>query len=953
MKKVGFLMLMGLALAAVALLGGANLADAGPGGGTYYANSPAGVNATGDTGLALRKFIDAYAGVGSGNANNLGQYLPIAVKDPTNPYPGSDYYHIALVEYTEKMHSDLPKQTRLRGYRDLIGNVGQPAHYLGPVIVARRDKAVRLLIDNRLNPDNAGGKLFIPVDLSLMGAGNGPPVGTPPAGQPYLQNRTSTHLHGGLTPWISDGTPHQWMVPLEDWGTSYPKGVSFQNVPGMPAPANGSQTLFWTNQQSNRLQFYHEHALGITRLGVYVGIAAGYLITDQQEDDLMDGNVAKGIPQDVIPGRLFPPEYRYGYPLVIQDKTFVPKNIGVQDALWSGHGWGTEGDLWFPHVYEANQDPLAADGSNPFGRWDYGPWFWPPQATVAGPLPVPTATPESFMDTPVINGTAYPYLNVERKAYRFRILNAANDRFWNLQLYYGYSGGGAGATASATVLAGAITAITPGAAGVGYVSDVPVYISGSGGTGTGAYVIANVNAVTGVVSGYTIINGGSGYTAPVTVQVGGPTEVKMVPAIAYPGDPTWPNNVPGSGVVYPTDSRIGGVPDWNTAGPKMIQIGTEGGFLPNPVVIPNQPVTYETNPKNIVVGSVKDHALFLGPAERADVIIDFSQCPAGSTLILYNDSPAPVPAIDVRVDYFTGNPDYSANGGAPSTAIGMGPNTRTIMQFRVGSGAAAPAFSLANLQAQLPVAYAASQPPPIVPQLGYVPAYPASKNTYAQIFFNSLTFTPVGGPGPKTIGFKPKAIQELFDPYGRMNSTLGLELPFTNIQTQTTIPLKYLDPPTEIMQFGETQLWKITHNGVDTHAIHFHLFNVQVINRVGWDNAVRAPDANELGWKETVRMNPLEDIIIAIRPERPYFPFAVPDSIRLFDPTSDPGTKAQFTGIDINGNPITVTNMLYNFGWEYVWHCHLLGHEENDMMRPIKMTGTAVPQVPDYLLLQQ
>ena len=25
-----------------------------------------------------------------------------------------------------------------------------------------------------------------------------------------------------------------------------------------------------------------------------------------------------------------------------------------------------------------------------------------------------------------------------------------------------------------------------------------------------------------------------------------------------------------------------------------------------------------------------------------------------------------------------------------------------------------------------------------------------------------------------------------------------------------------------------------------------------------------------------------------------------------------------------------------NFGWEYVWHCHLLGHEENDMMRPIK-----------------
>ena len=56
-----------------------------------------------------------------------------------------------------------------------------------------------------------------------------------------------------------------------------------------------------------------------------------------------------------------------------------------------------------------------------------------------------------------------------------------------------------------------------------------------------------------------------------------------------------------------------------------------------------------------------------------------------------------------------------------------------------------------------------------------------------------------------------------------------------------------------------TQIWKITHNGVDTHAIHFHLFNVQLINRVGWDGIVKPPDANELGWKETVRMNPLED----------------------------------------------------------------------------------------------
>ncbi len=49
--------------------------------------------------------------------------------------------------------------------------------------------------------------------------------------------------------------------------------------------------------------------------------------------------------------------------------------------------------------------------------------------------PNPSVVMEAFMDTPLVNGAAYPYMEVEPKAYRFRILNAANDRFWNLQLY--------------------------------------------------------------------------------------------------------------------------------------------------------------------------------------------------------------------------------------------------------------------------------------------------------------------------------------------------------------------------------------------------------------------------------------------------------------------------------------------------------------------------------------
>jgi hypothetical protein len=197
---------------------------------------------------------------------------------------------------------------------------------------------------------------------------------------------------------------------------------------------------------------------------------------------------------------------------------------------------------------------------------------------------------------------------------------------------------------------------------------------------------------------------------------------------------------------------------------------------------------------------------------------------------------------------------------------------------------------------------------------------------------------------------EPKAIQELFEmDYGRMNSTLGVELQFTNSTNQTTLPLGYAEPTTEFMspsdmgqQIGSardgTEIWKLTHNGVDTHTIHFHLSDVQLVNRVGWDGAIRPPDDNELGWKESVRMNPLEDAIVAMRPETPPLPFKIGDSIRPIDPTMP--TNHMMTVLNPQGVAVPVDNKPRNFGWEYVWHCHLLGHEENDMMRPVDFAGS-------------
>ena len=61
----------------------------------------------------IRKFVDTLPGLGSGNANNLGNYIPIATKN-TSTFAGSDYYHISVVDYFQKLHSDLPP-TKLRG----------------------------------------------------------------------------------------------------------------------------------------------------------------------------------------------------------------------------------------------------------------------------------------------------------------------------------------------------------------------------------------------------------------------------------------------------------------------------------------------------------------------------------------------------------------------------------------------------------------------------------------------------------------------------------------------------------------------------------------------------------------------------------------------------------------------------------------------------------------------
>ena len=438
-----------------------------------------------------------------------------------------------------------------------------------------------------------------------------------------------------------------------------------------------------------------------------------------------------------------------------------------------------------------------------------------------------------------------------------------------------------------------------------------------------------------------------------------------------------------------TANTPSGLPVEANKGPNWWQIGTEGGWLAAPANIPSQPIGFNMDPTLFNVGNVNQRSLFLGPAERADVIVDFSAF-AGKTLILYNDAPAAVPAGVPTYDYFTGNGNLMDVGGAPMTQPGYGPNTRTIMQIRVSGPATTPTpdATFANLQAVWAKTatkrgvFEVTQEPIIVPQAAYNSAYnltlpsrrqpvPDDRRHPEDLHAAREGSAPGAitlAPNPVTLDLQMKGMHDemggVYDTqFGRMSGMLGLTNP--NSLAAFLIPYNYSSPPTDLVKLSDdvsgapvgslsdgTQIWRIFHNGVDTHPIHVHLFNAQLINRIGQDNKIVDPEPSEFGWKDTFKVNPLEVTFLAMRPVIPtqaQLPFEVLDSVRLIEPGLPEGASLPEPPpagwFDPQGVGIAeVLNHFVNFGWEYVWHCHILAHEEMDMMH--SLVGVAAPMAP-------
>lgn len=553
----------------------------------------------------------------------------------------------------------------------------------------------------------------------------------------------------------------------DQWFTPYQKHIG---------PAFVTNKYTYPNTQPAATMWFHDHVGGETRMNIYSGQTGFYLL--------------RGEPESSVSPPL--PHGHQEIEMLIMDRQF-----------------DTFGQIFFP---DGNPSDAGLNG-NP-----------------GNPTIHPYGIPEFFGDVICVNGKSWPYLEVEPRRYRFRLVDASNARMYALLL----------------------------------------------------------------------------------------------------------------------EDQIG-----NTSGPTVPtiwQIGSDGGLFDVPVAI-NSFVPFTWNPQDTTstpYGSpvFTTPRLFISPAERMDIIIDFTDF-EGEIFTLVNDSPAPFP-----------------NGGTP-----LDPNESLVMQFRVTKPLSSPDNS-------------------------FNPAAPgATLRTGAQQVIRLADGTGGLAPGVVPNLTRSLVLIEQEDPdtgapvtalinnttYNGINPLTGQPIPDSVAYNNGTIYV------TEIPQIGSTEIWEFINLTPDAHPIHIHLIQFQVLNRqvfnvgdvappfvispsyrldayeAAWGpggtiygagppllylstlmlggnpsvipyliGSVIAPDPNESYWKDTIKMYPgtVTRLVVRWAPQTIPVGGVSPGQNKFpFDPTAILGVKDDGFG--------------YPGGPGYVFHCHISDHEDNDMMRPFELSNTS------------
>jgi len=280
----------------------------------------AGTSSASTVGPTLEKFVQPLPLPGAG----------LVVATPS----ASNHYSFTQRQIERRLHPGLPR-TPIWAYDDGSGLEGQAGSF-GMVVSVRSGTPLTVDFTHDLPVTYPE---WIPVDTRLTEGGTS-------------DVRVMTHLHGGFVAADSDGNP---AVTPSGFSRGQTQTVHYPNQ----APQNPA-TLMW----------FHDHGLGTTRLNVFAGLAAAYVVRDANDTGAEPNPVG-------IPGGA------YEIPLVIQDRQF-----------------------------------------NANGTFRY------PTSTIGGV----TWIGEYFGDVMLVNGKVWPYLEVEPRMYRFRILNGCNARILDLGL---------------------------------------------------------------------------------------------------------------------------------------------------------------------------------------------------------------------------------------------------------------------------------------------------------------------------------------------------------------------------------------------------------------------------------------------------------------------------------------------------------------------------------------
>ncbi|HLE51363.1 MAG TPA: twin-arginine translocation signal domain-containing protein, partial [Anaerolineales bacterium] len=372
---------------------------------------------------ALRyKMLRAWAQIpgGSLNPGDVTKYAMPLVIPPAMPMQSKskkfDFYKIAVRQFQQQILPTGYPMTTVWSYgaKKYPGTFNYPAF----TIEATQNRPVRVQWMNELLDPVTGNFLphLLPVDPTLHWAN--PPQGSDPAygsgprdSRPTFSSTPGrytgpvpivTHVHGAVGVGDeSDGYAEAWYLPpannipagyaTEGTWYNYFKGKALQKFSATWAP--GTATFQYPNHNRASTIWYHDHALGMTRLNVYAGPAGFYLVRGGPDDVVMDslgGTAVLPGPAPTVGSNPFGTFYEI--PIAIQDRSF-----------------NADGSLFYP------------DTRTFFDEFT-GPFI--PDSNVS-----PIWNPEFFGNMMVVNGRTWPFLDVEQRRYRFRFLNGCQSRF--------------------------------------------------------------------------------------------------------------------------------------------------------------------------------------------------------------------------------------------------------------------------------------------------------------------------------------------------------------------------------------------------------------------------------------------------------------------------------------------------------------------------------------------